>query len=116
MSTIIANYGELVSLQMVRGDTFDIVIEFERDSITLTSAYLTVKRVASSTTTIVQKTLPNGISKTGDAEYTAVLQPADTATLAPGTYDFDFQASADGEVLTPVLGKLNIIQDVTFGG
>ena len=114
MGTIIANYGEYVSLQMVRGDTFDIIIEFEVDSITLSSAYLTVKRVATNTTNVVQKTLLNGIEKTGDNEYTCTLAPADTANLTAGTYDFDFQASADGETLTPVLGKLNIIQDVTF--
>ena len=114
MGTIIANYGELVSLSMVRGDTFDIVVEFERDAITLASAYFTIKRVASESAIIAQKTLSNGISKTDDNEYTVTLEPSDTSTLTAGTYDFDFQASADGETLTPVLGKLNIIQDVTF--
>lgn len=114
MATVITNYGDVVYLQMVRGDTYQINVEVEGDSITFDSAYFTVKRIATNPTPLFQKSLGNGIEKVAPNEYMVTVAPEDTAGVSAGTYDCDLQVEIEGDITTLVLGKLNIKQDVTF--
>lgn len=102
-------------LRMVRGDTlqFDVRLS-EIDSSSITSLYFTVKKKAKDTGWIVQKSLDNGITSTGEAQYRVRVAPEDTENVDAGKYVFDLQVGIGNDIYTPLIGTVDIVQDVTF--
>lgn len=114
MNTYIFNYCEPVFLQMIRGDTMQINVELEGEEVNLDSAFFSCKTTATENTYVFQKSLGNGIVKVDQNQYQVTIDPADTSTLSPGMYVYDLQVGMESEVLTVLIGKLQIIQDVTY--
>lgn len=114
------------NLRIVRGDTFSLTLTVTRDGrpLDLTGAlglWLTAKTVVDNAlddaAAVFQKTLSAGIVVTdalgGVARVT--IASVDTNTLSPGTtLHFDVQIkTANGDILTVVVGTILIVADVT---
>lgn len=105
-----------ISLCMVRGDTSKIGIclknlETEPDAI-----YMTVKRTISDEEPSFQKSLGNGIQQDESEEgrkYFIIIEPEDTQTLTPAIYVYDIEITVNGDVFTPITGRLVLVPDVT---
>jgi hypothetical protein len=41
------------------------------------------------------------------------VAPEDTEDIDPGTYAIDLQIGVNGDVATPILGTLKVLEDVT---
>ncbi len=56
-------------------------------------------------------------ASTSNGEYTLPLEPTDTGTLEPMSYDYDIQIAnpAKTEVVTLVQGKLKILMSASWG-
>lgn len=107
-----------VNMTAVRGDTIAFGTEIGDENgelITddLTAAYFSCKENATDTEYVFQKTLGNGIVKSSTGKYTVRVAPEDTKDLEPGVYYYDFQIEIDGDVYTPLKGKLTLEQDIT---
>ena len=114
MNTFIFEYCEPVFLKMIRGDTMQINVELEGEEVELDSAYFSCKTTATEDTYVFQKSLGNGIVKVDQNQYQVTINPSDTANITPGMYVYDVQVGIESEILTVLIGKLQIIQDVTF--
>lgn len=99
-------------IQMVRGDTLSFAVEFVGLTQNLVSAYFTV-RAAHDSEVLVQKSLSDGITKISTGKYRVRVAPADTASLTPGGYVYDFQVGIGSDIYTPLYGYLVLIDDVT---
>ena len=111
---MILNQLEPVQIEMVRGDTFEFVATFDDLVADLSASAFTVKPLNGGAA-VVSKTLANGgITKVASGIYDVKVDPADTTSVAPGTYGYDFEiTTADGDVHTIMLGMISVIQDIT---
>ena len=98
-------------LQMVRGDTleFDVSIDGE---LTVTAVYMTARAAIAPQANLFQLELGDGITATADGWHFRV-PPGATFSAAPGMYVYDVQFETATDVYTPLIGKLEIINDVT---
>ena len=102
------------NLEMIRGDTMSFDLELtDLNGATVSSIYFTVKKKATDTTNVFQKSLSSGITSTGDDTYRVRVAPADTIGVAAGKYVYDLQIELGSDVYTVLMGSLQIIQDVT---
>lgn len=105
-------------IEFVRGDTFSFVFEVEGLNENLTTAYFSCKEDPSNDAEDYkfQKKLEDGIEKINSTQYRVKIASGDTENLEVGLpYYYDLQININGDVLTPMLGKLTLIQDVTRG-
>lgn len=102
------------NLTMIRGDTFsfDVVLS-DLDGASIRSIYFTVKKKATDTTAVFQKTLTDGITLTEETTYRVRVAPEDTNGVAAGRYTYDLQIGVENDVYTVLMGSLQILQDVT---
>lgn len=105
-------------IRMVRGDTLSFGIQimdetgrpFKQE---LDNASFTVKlNVADKP--LFQKTLANGISKTGNGEYVVRVPPDDTKNAKAGKYFYELEIGVNDDSFTIMHGILELEQDVTF--
>ena len=102
------------NLNMIRGDTLAFAVEIDGlEGQTLSSAYFSVKADASDTEYTLQKSLSDGISEVEAGKYRVRVAPEDTANVEPGTYRYDLQIGANGDIFTVLRGKLKIVEDIT---
>ena len=103
-----------IDLSMIRGDTlsFDIVLT-DYDVSTIQSIYLTVKAKPTDTTAVFQKSLGHGITIVDTNTYRVRVAPSDTHGVEAGEYYYDLQLGFGDDIYTVLLGKMQIIQDVT---
>lgn len=101
-------------IDMVKGDTLSFGLEFDGLGQDLDTADFTVKVNATDPTALIHKSLGHGITKQEDYKYIIRMDPEDTADLDAGSYNFDVQISANGDVFTIMLGVLILEQDVTW--
>ena len=100
------------NLKMIRGDTLAFGIEL--DGVTdVDAVYFSVKKTKFETEYILQKALNNGIAKIEDGKYSVRVAPSDTHNLEVGTYYYDLQIEANGDVFTVLYGALEIEADIT---
>lgn len=102
-----------VNLKMVRGDTQKIGIKIKGLHESPTAIYFSLKKNISDTNYILQKTLDEGIVQEQTGKYIIKLTPQDTESLAATTYQFDFEVTFGEDVVTLVIGTLELIADVT---
>jgi len=107
------------NLFMVRGDTFSFDIEIVGLTTELDNAYFSCREDVETEEVqyVFQKTIGDGITKkeVGDNSitYTVEVAPEDTEDVDIGTYYYDLQIEKDGDVFTPLIGRINISYDVT---
>lgn len=110
------NYPDKADLQVVRGDTKKLVFAIKTGTVAedisdWTNFYLTVdtQREPSSTNTNVAELIGAIVS---GVDGTVAFTP--DVTLDAGNYYFDIQAeNADAEVITLMMGKFKVLQDIT---
>lgn len=102
-----------VNITMVKGDTMEFTVRFDGLTQDLTAAVFTVRTAPTASGAIFTKTLGSGITKVETGYYDVRVAPADTASVAAGTYVYDLQVTFGSDVYTIIMGDLNIIQDVT---
>lgn len=101
-----------INLCMVRGDTF--AFSFEVDGInSLTSAYFSCKSNVDDTEYIFQKSLSNGISNVEGNKYRVRVAPEDTTNIEVGSYNYDLEIGANGDIYTILKGVLKVEHDIT---
>lgn len=100
-------------IEFVRGDTMKFIVEIKDISGTVSAVSFSCRVNATDSTYVFQKTLSSGIVSSGDGKYTVTVSPSDTASKAAGLYDYDLQFTISGNVYTPLIGKLRLLQDVT---
>lgn len=104
------------NISTIRGNTisFNFITDEEIDN-----AYFTAKRTTDKDDTdyFFQKTLNDGISLVDTTEegyvYAVRVAPIDTNNIDGGEYFYDLQIGINGDVFTPLIGQLKIIDDVT---
>lgn len=98
-------------LSMVRGDTleFDVTID---GVLIVTAVYMTAKAAIAPQDNLFQLSLGEGITATEDG-YHFRVPPEATFNATPGMYNYDVQFVTALDVYTPLIGKLEIINDVT---
>ena len=98
---------------MTRGDTlsFGMIVEGLGGQ-DLETVYFTCRRNHSEPP-VFQKSLGNGISKTGAGEYVIRAAPEDTKDLEPGKYFYDLEIGVNGDIFTVLNGVLEMQWDVT---
>lgn len=102
------------NITMVRGDTLSFGVQFRNLNQDLDAAYFSCKVNPTDENYVFQKTLGDGIEKVSDGVYRVRVAPEDTENLEARMYYFDFEIHMNEDVKTPMLGTLDIKQDVTF--
>ena len=110
-------------IEMIRGDTLAIPLTFKDpanndDPVPVNGYTLTftvkVSRYLPDNEAVIQKNivLPTASS---NGQYTLLIDPADTNTLEPMSYDYDIQIkSPDGQIVTTVVqAKLKLLMGTT---
>lgn len=103
----------IYDIDMIRGDTLEFIVKIEDYSGTVSAVSFGCRQNALDTSYKFQKTLSSGITSQGSGQYKIRVAPADTASLAPGLYEYDVQFTVSGDVYTPLRGTLKLIADVT---
>lgn len=111
-------------IEFTRGDTYSFTFTLKGSSEQLSDAFLTVRKNKDDPNIIFQKSLSNGITDeglinstddySGDRLYRVRIAPEDTKTISPNTYVYDLEITKNGDVLTPLKGKMKITYDITY--
>lgn len=100
------------NIEMIRGDTLAFGIEL--DGVTdVDAVYFSVKKTKHDDEYVFIKSLNNGIAKIEDGKYSVRVAPSDTHNLEVGTYYYDLQIKANGDIFTVLYGNLLIEADIT---
>ena len=103
-----------LDLHMVRGDTLAFSLRLKGLDQDLDEAYFSIGQPPPNEDIIlVQKSLDNGISKSGEGAYSIRVLPEETAQLAPKAYLYDIEINVNGDIFTPFYGELVIERGVT---
>lgn len=105
------------NIQMVKGNTLSFGLQLlEADetlsNVELTSAYLTVKQNYTDSEFLLQKSIGDGITKTGTGEYAIRIAPDDTLDVEIGRYFYSFDIGIGDDVFTILKGVFEIEEDV----
>lgn len=102
-------------LSMVRGDTQALELEITDNDTptTVDSIYFTVKNDTHTEEVLFQKKLNDGITLTNDV-YNITIDPSDTENLDYGKYAFDIKIIKNSIKKRPIVGILDITDEVTF--
>lgn len=101
-------------LKMVRGDTlsFDLTLDEIPDN-EITSVFFTVKKVKNDENPVFQKLLGDGIELVEEQSYRIRIAPEDSYDIEAGKYYYDLQLGIGNDIYTPLMGRIEFIQDVT---
>lgn len=100
------------NIKMVRADTLGFGVVITDDSGApqdIDAAYFTVR---DSGTLLFQKSLNNGIIRNAAGEYAVRVAPADTKTITPDRYDYQFVICIGNDVYTILYGIFEIMQNI----
>jgi hypothetical protein len=104
----------------VQGDTWTAAPQWKiNDAYVNVSGYtakLTVRKAATSSTSVFEFSTDNGRITVGsyDGKFTLTAVPADTASVAAGNYIYDFDVVSSGGVSTTLLsGGFQVIKQVS---
>lgn len=100
------------NLSMVRGDT--LAFGFEVQGVDqLDTAFFSCKINADDDQYVFQKSLNDGISMVRTGQFRVRVSPADTEDVEVGSYYYDLEIGANGDIYTILKGRLKIEQDIT---
>ena len=104
-------------LELIKGDTFVFDFEIEGLQQDLESCFFSCKKDKTVQEYNFQKSLNNGITKIDITDnlrtYQIKISPEDTKNMKAGYYYYDLQIKVGGDIFTPLLGQLKIIEDIT---
>ena len=104
-------------LELIKGDTLVFDFEIEGLKQDLESCFFSCKKDKTNSEYAFQKSLSNGITKIDTTENSRIYQvkilPEDTRNMKAGYYYYDIQIKVGGDVFTPLLNQLKIIEDIT---
>ena len=101
-------------IKHVRGDTFSFDLTISGiENVTVESIYFSARSKISKWAYAFQKSIGDGITLIDTLKYRVRLAPEDTATLAPGDYDYDLQIGLGADIWTVMGGNFTLIKDVT---
>lgn len=105
----------MAQLKITRGTTYSIAFTFKRNGIAASLVGSTVRFTAKAseydtdttdTTAVISKNVTTGLV---DGTATITINPADTATLEPGTYFYDIKVSTPtGDIYKCDEGKIKL--------
>lgn len=102
--------GIVRNIKFTRGDTYGFNMEIDAE---LEMAKLTCRASKEKTSKLLfQKTLADGITKVDDI-YVIRIAPEDTEDLAVGSYYYDLEIGINGDIYTPLKGKLTLTWEVS---
>lgn len=104
-------------IKMFRGDTLSFGLKIKNECGTpqdFERVRFTCKSNQTDNRYIFQKSLGNGITKSGSGEYVVRVAPSDTKNAKAGKYFYDLEISAGDDVFTIMCGILEIEQDITI--
>ena len=104
---------ETVKWTMVRGDTLAFIVQVEGEESELDTVTFSCKTDASSSDYVFKKTIGSGVTEIEAGKYRVRVAPEDTKYIDAGTYAIDLEIGVNGDVATPILGTLKVIEDVT---
>lgn len=103
-----------IYLEMVRGDTLGLALEFSGLQATISEVTMTCRPQFGSPTTIFEGSLTGGEVTVDDDNVYISIPPSATENVTPGMYVYDVQVeTSDGDVYTPMIGNLKLIYGVT---
>lgn len=102
------------NLSMVKGDTLSFGIEIEGVD-ELENAFFSCKANKGDEDYIFQKSLNDGVFKIENGKYGIRVAPQDTEGIEAGIYYYDLQIQVNLDVFTVLIGRLEIVQDITTG-
>lgn len=76
--------------------------------------YFTVKTEDLKKSPVIQKTIDDMVFDDNTGEYRFRIQPEDTESLSFISYKYDIQIVSDDVVSTPAVGRLRLLEEVTF--
>ena len=101
-----------------------LYIDYKTDPITvsipdiepeaLTGLTLTLRRSAASDPIAAQVSLGDGVTYEGDNTWMVRIAPEKTENLEAGRYRYDLELRFGDDVLTALIGRMRIVQDVTW--
>ena len=98
---------------MVRGDTLQFQMKLKNLQATVVSIYFTAKVDGDDPNPVFQESLESGITEIEPNLSQIRVAPADTASIAAGTYAYDLQIGLGSDIWTPLMGTLVVMKDVT---
>lgn len=109
-------------IKHTRGDTYEFDFKVNDAVAQLVSAYFSVRRKAKDDDYVLQKSLGHGITpvqmvvnQQTVTVYRVRLEAQDTAELPTREFVYDVQLTFGTNVVTPLMGKFELTDDVTRG-
>lgn len=100
------------NIKIVRGDTLEFGVTINDDdgnAQDIDASYFTVRNSGS---LLFQKSLNSGIVRNSAGKYVVRVAPADTKTITPDRYDYQFVICIGNDVYTILYGIFEIIQNI----
>lgn len=109
----ISSITQNVFLEMVRGDTLGLGIQFTNLASPIDEVVLSCRTEFGSPTLVFQGSLTGGEVTTDGGNVYICIPPERTASLTPGMYVYDVEITVGDDVVTPLIGNLRILYGVT---
>jgi hypothetical protein len=105
---------KIQNLEMVRGDSlsFDLNLGGLTEE-SITSIDFSAKKKISDENYLFHESFEHGVEKIGETTYRVTVAPEDTEDAEPGKYQYDLQLGIGAEIITPLMGTIRLIGDVT---
>ena len=101
--------------EMVRGDTEAFTVSIpDIEPEALTGLTLTLRRSAGSDPIAAQVSLGDGVTYEGDNVWMVRIAPEKTENLEAGRYRYDLELRFGEDVYTALIGRMRLVQDVTW--
>lgn len=102
-----------IYLEMVRGDTLGLGLEFTNLDATIDEVVMTCRPAFGSGTVTFFGSLTGGEVTVDGGRIYINIPPERTASLTPGMYVYDVEITVGDDVVTPLIGNLRILYGVT---
>lgn len=109
----ICSITQNVFLEMVRGDTLGIGLQFDNLSGTIDEVVMSCRPAFGAASLTFQGSTAGGEVTVDGGNVYICIPPEATEAVAPGMYVYDVQITSGADVFTPLLGNLKILYGVT---
>lgn len=103
------------NFSMVKGDT--LAFGFEIEGIDeIENAFFSCKKNKDDKDYVFQRELGDGIYKAENGKYGVRIPPSDTKDVEAGFYYYDLQIQVNLDIFTVLIGRLEIVEEITTEG
>lgn len=102
-----------IFLEMVRGDTLGLGLEFTNLDATIDEVVMTCRPAFGSGTVTFSGSVTGGEVTVEGGRIYINIPPSATESVAPGMYVYDVQITVGSDVYTPMIGNLAIMYGAT---